>query len=89
MVKNYMEVLMDELLIDIVREQGASAFGCTCENCMECIKAIALNNLQPLYINCKEGEDLDKYQGMLPQSPAEIMSELSKAIEIVRNKPRH
>ncbi|MEF9853444.1 MAG: late competence development ComFB family protein [Hydrogenoanaerobacterium sp.] len=88
MVKNYMEIFVDDIINDMLRKDP-SVFSCTCENCIECIKAISLNHIPPFYITCKVGEVFGDYQNKVPQQRADILSEIAKAIEIVAKNPRH
>lgn len=45
MIKNYMEILVSDLLNEIKHNYNI----CKCENCLDDIKTIALNNLPPMY----------------------------------------
>ena len=44
MTKNYMEILVSNLLSEVIVNYDV----CKCENCLNDIKAIVLNNLSPL-----------------------------------------
>ena len=90
MVKNYMEIFIDEMINDILRKNiNTVTIPCTCESCLECIKAITLNHIQPFYITCKVGEVFGDYNNQVLQTRADILSELGKAINIVSQNPRH
>ena len=46
MLKNYMEDVVEHFLLDVLNEYDNI---CKCEQCINDIKAIALNNLKPLF----------------------------------------
>ncbi len=62
---------------------------CRCDRCMLDIQAIALNSLSPHYVVSGQGELLAKAEHMSLQRQIDIQSALSKAIQIVHERPRH
>ncbi len=63
---------------------------CKCEQCKLDIAAIALNNLKPKYVVTeKEGYVFSKADSLKPQFSTDIITEITKAIEVVRDNPRH
>jgi len=86
MLKNYMEDVIDEYLPHLIKNYPDI---CTCEMCIEDIKAIALNHLTPTYFVTRQGLLYSKIEEMTFQYKADLANELTKAIEIVSNKPRH
>lgn len=88
MVKNYIEVLVDEILKDSMKKDKSFVV-CNCEECLDNIKAIALNNIKPFYVTCKVGEVYGTYNNKVVQNRANIAVELSKAAEIVGKNPKH
>jgi competence protein ComFB len=62
---------------------------CRCEKCRLDIAAIALNNLPSKYVVTNKGELYTKVQEMEIQFEADIIREITKAIEIVSKNPRH
>ena len=62
---------------------------CKCEKCKLDIAAIALNNLKPKYTVTEKGYVFSKTYGLKPQFNTDILTEIIKAAEIVRNNPRH
>lgn len=88
MVKNYMEILVDEILKDSIKK-NKSFVKCGCEECIDNIKAIALNNIKPFYVTCKVGEVYGTYNNKIVQNRADIAVEISKAADIVGEKPKH
>lgn len=86
MLKNYMEDMVGNSLSAIL---GCSKDICTCPQCIDDIKAIALNNLQPLYFASTKGEIYNKLRVLETQFGTDITRELTKAIDIVRENPNH
>lgn len=63
---------------------------CKCDQCINDILAIALNNLPPKYISRPMGEVSSKLISQLEgQFAADILRELTKAAEIVTRNPKH
>lgn len=86
MLKNYMEIVVDEMMPDVLDEKELS---CNCQHCIEDIKAITLNNLKPMYVVSKKGILYTKLNEFSIQFRADITKELVSAIEMVKNNPRH
>jgi competence protein ComFB len=86
MIKNYMEEVVDVLLPDLLKEYNNI---CTCEKCIEDIKAIALNRLKPCYVVTRKGLLYTKIDEMAIQFKADVFNELTKAIISVTNNPKH
>ncbi|MGV8906287.1 MAG: late competence development ComFB family protein [Acetobacterium sp.] len=86
MIKNYMEEVVDEILPAFISTYSNV---CTCENCLEDMKAMALNHLTPCYIVTKKGLLFTKVNEMAPQFKTDVIKELTKAMVSVTNKPRH
>lgn len=89
MVKNYTEVIVDEVMADLIRSEKDGFFSCQCEDCLDCVRAIALNKLKPFYITCKVGEVFGKYKNMDYQQKSDVVVEVVRAKEIVALKPSH
>jgi len=62
---------------------------CKCEKCKLDIAAIALNNLKPKYTVTEKGYVFSKTYRLKPQFNTDILTEIIKAAEIVRNNSRH
>lgn len=86
MLKNYMEIVVDELLPQMFYKFPDM---CTCTRCLEDIKAIALNNLKPLYIATETGLLYAKANDLLIQFNTDVIRELTTAIGIVSKNPKH
>lgn len=86
MLSNYMEDMVENLLPNALSEYDRV---CKCSKCINDIKAIALNNLKPLYFTSEKGEVYNKLNELEIQFGADVLRELIKAIEIVSKKPHH
>lgn len=87
MVKNYVEVFVDELLADMLSKKDI--LPCACESCLDSIRAITLNHMKPFYITHRAGEVFGEYRNKETQYRADILTELARAIEIVAKNPKH
>ena len=86
MVKNYMEVLVEEHLSEIIKEQEHIK---NCNKCQEDVKAIALNHLKPMYVVTEKGSLYAKLNEFSLQFKSDVLRELIRASEIVADKPQH
>lgn len=85
-VKNYMEIVVNNLLPSVLK---LNSDVCCCEKCQADIKAIALNHLPPKYIATESGEVYSKINALSIQFEADVINAITKAIEKVKNLPRH
>jgi competence protein ComFB len=86
MIRNHMEISVNSLLPEVLHKfKGV----CTCSNCVDDIKAKALNNLRPMYVVTELGDVYAKLNEMQFQFKSDVVSELVKAIEIISKNPRH
>lgn len=86
MLKNYMEIVVEDILPSVIENEDLD---CKCERCREDIMAITLNNLQPMYVATDQGivySQLNKFSG---QFNADVVREMTMAIEKVKKHPRH
>lgn len=82
LVKDEVLYALDSILKDI---DGV----CKCDQCKLDIAAIALNNLKPKYVVTEKGYVYSKINSLKPQFNTDIVTEITKAINIVKNNPRH
>ncbi|MFZ2538056.1 MAG: late competence development ComFB family protein [Oscillospiraceae bacterium] len=88
-MKNYTEVIVDEVISDLILNGEKTFFACTCESCMDNIKALVLNRLKPSYVTCKVGEVVANFHSKEVQNKVDVLAEIVKAKEIVANNPHH
>ena len=86
LLKNYMEDVVEHILPSMVK---AFPNSCTCERCIEDIKAITLNHLKPHYIVTDKGTIYSRLQEMEVQFETDVMKAIIDAISIVSKNPRH
>jgi competence protein ComFB len=86
MVKNYMEIAVEHLLPKLLQDYNHV---CSCEKCLDDIRAIALNHLKPLYVVTEQGNLYAKVNEMEIQFSADVLKELINAIDKVSKNPKH
>jgi len=84
-IVNVMEKIVDAKLETYMKKSD----GCTCENCKNDIKCIALNKLPAKYVNSHEGELYSRVdQVMLRQNSVDLDIAVINAMEVVQSNPR-
>jgi competence protein ComFB len=83
---NYMEDAVRENLERLLSERDDI---CKCEKCKLDIMALVLNKLPSKYVVTLKGRVYTKLSQLELQRKADIVKELTKAIEIVKNNPQH
>ncbi|MCI9118770.1 MAG: late competence development ComFB family protein [Flavonifractor sp.] len=79
-----------QVLVEEKAERYAKMFGvCTCTQCMNDIKALALNHLPSKYVVMDEGERIPKLTFYEGQYSSDITAQLLKACEQVNRRPHH
>ena len=85
-LKNVMESLVMEQLDNMLKEMKSV---CACQRCRDDMVAYALNNLKPLYATTERGETISKASALEPQVHTDLITAITKAIELVGKNPRH
>lgn len=62
---------------------------CNCNKCKLDISALALNSLKPRYVVTDKGYAYSKANNFNYQSNADVLTAVTKAIEIVGKNPKH
>lgn len=86
MVKNYMEIVVEDILPSVLEDEDLE---CKCDRCLDDIKALTLNNLDPKYVATEKGIIFIKLDQFSVQSKADIVREITIAIGKVKERPRH
>lgn len=86
MVVNYMESLVDRFLPSLIEENKHIL---DCQKCQDDVKAIALNNLKPVYVVTDKGNLYAKANGFNPQFQVDVQQEIIKALDKVTKYPQH
>ena len=84
--KNYMEVIVEEKLDEILSQYPRC---CKCDSCRMDIAVLALNNLKPKYVSTAKGQIFARIEGMNSQYEVEVIRQIAAAIEKVEAHPRH
>lgn len=84
-LRNSMEELVNNILADIIEDLDV----CKCERCIMDISAIALNNLPPKYSVTDKGELYTKVNILRMQVEVDVITALTKAAKLVKDKPNH
>ena len=83
---NYMEDIVGETLDILISERDDL---CKCDKCKLDIAAMALNKLSPKYVVTSKGRVYTKLNELEFQHRADILKEVTKAIEFVRVNLKH
>ncbi len=84
--ENYIEkIVRDEL--QRIYEQDPNL--CRCPNCYQDIMTLTLNNLPAMYVASEMGHIMTMFNLSKDQLQAQVLVELLKAVEKVKQKPRH
>lgn len=86
MIKNYMEILVERKLVDLLEDFPDN---CKCERCINDIKAKTLNQLRPLYFVEEKGDVYTRLNNLQVQFETDIVTELIKSINLIFQNPRH
>jgi competence protein ComFB len=81
---------MEDIVLDALEELLSERNDiCKCEKCKFDITAITLNRLPSKYVVTPRGRVYTKLSELELQKRTDIIKELTKAIEIVKNNPQH
>lgn len=86
MIKNCMEDIVNNVITTVLDDYKDI---CKCEKCVDDIKAIALNNLKPLYAVTSEGMVYSKMKELENQFRIDVINQLVNATEMVLKNPKH
>lgn len=82
---NVMEKIVDDKLEEMLKTEDC----CKCDQCLEDMKAIALNKLPAKYVSTHNGELFSKLNASVRQSAVDINVAVSNAIACVSKHPSH
>lgn len=86
LIKNFMEDLVWQAMAEILAIYPQF---CHCDRCRHDMAALALNELPPKYIVTRKGETYTRLRLMETQFNTDIITAISRAIEVVGTKPNH
>lgn len=84
-LKNYMEETVFNIIDDVLKDIDV----CKCEKCKLDILAITLNNLPARYVVTKKGELYSKLNLFRLQAEVDIITAITKAAMMVKERPHH
>lgn len=82
---NVMQVLVEEKAPRYVQMFGL----CSCERCMEDVKALALNHLPPKYVVLERGDMIPRLTVYEGKFNSDITAQLLQACKVVMQTPHH
>lgn len=82
---NVMQVLVEEKAPKYVQMFGL----CSCERCMEDVKALTLNNLPPKYVVVERGDMIPRLTVYEGKFSSDITAQLLQACKLVMERPHH
>ena len=82
---NVMQVLVEEKAPKYVQMFGL----CSCERCLEDVKALTLNNLPPKYVVLERGDMIPRLTVYEGKFSSDITAQLLKACKMVMERPHH
>lgn len=88
MISNSMEEVVDRLLTELIQNQP-NLFQCVCSQCMDDMRAYALNHLPPRYYSRSSGQAFSHFTNHETQSQADIMAQVVLAVQKVQANPWH
>ncbi len=83
---NVMETFVDSQLDSVLKK--ISGF-CQCSRCRQDVRAMALNNLPPRYVNTHKGDIYTRLNVLDHAEIARVILEITKAAKVVMANPRH
>lgn len=82
---NVMQVLVEEKAPKYVKMFGL----CSCERCMEDVKALALNHLPPKYVVTEPGDRIPRITVYDSKFSSDVVAQLLQACKVVHETPHH
>ena len=87
MLHNIMETIVNERLLALVQNEDGI---CKCETCLDDIRCLSLNRLQPKYVSSEKGDLFSMAnQLMVSQHKTDVDFSVIFAISKVKERPRH
>lgn len=84
--ENYIEKIVREELQRLYEQDSTI---CRCANCYQDIMTLTLNNLPAMYVSSDVGHIMTMFNLSKDQLQAQVLVELLKAIDKVKQNPRH
>lgn len=82
--------VMEELVNNKIQEMLPDTDCCTCEKCLDDVRALALNKLAPKYVSTSKGELFSRLNSEKEkQYTIDLNIAVLSALEFVSSHPRH
>lgn len=81
--------VMEDVILTEINENIDNLGICTCPQCRRDLLALALNNVDPKYVNTEKGAVITKVGSMSRESRAKLLAVITRCAEVVRERPRH
>ncbi|MEG0216563.1 MAG: late competence development ComFB family protein [Hungatella sp.] len=85
MYKNVTEILVEQKLEILWKNEDC----CKCRRCHDDVMAYSLNRLPTQYVSTSKGELFNRATALSRQSDIEVISVITRGIELVAQQPRH
>lgn len=85
-IKNFMEDVVSSYVDEALEKEEDF---CSCARCRLDVMALTLNDLKPKYVVLPRGYAYARMDELQAQFLADTIVSVSRAIKIVRKKPRH
>lgn len=79
--------VMENIVMEKLAERLTGINCCKCEKCINDMMAVALNELQPKYVNTRKGELFTRIDATKQQNAIDLDVAITKAIETVTAAP--
>ncbi|AEX84648.1 Late competence development protein ComFB [Marinitoga piezophila KA3] len=86
-ITNVMEHIVEEITNEMFAMPNIDM--CICDRCRADVIALALNHLHPKYVVTEKGRLYSELQNYTFQTRAEVLTEVLKAMEKVKEHPSH
>lgn len=85
-IQNVMEEIVNNKILEVIKDRDC----CKCEQCLDDIRALALNKLPSKYVSTNKGELFSKLAALKEhQGIIDLNIAVTSAIESVSAHPRH
>ena len=85
-LKNYMEDVVASYVDEAAKKDGEF---CNCPKCRLDVIALALNELKPKYVVTDKGYAYARMRELEAQYRTDVIVETTKAMQMVKSRPRH
>lgn len=81
--------VMEDIIRTEIEENIMNLGICTCPMCRKDLLTLALNNVDPKYVNTEQGAVITKVGSMSRDSNTKLVAIIARCAQIIKEKPRH